>query len=208
MDRRKVLVGVCVGAIAIALVIVILQPRATGLVIGLSLIFGAMIYPQYAITVAHANDYAAPGRVREDRRRPPAAAWRRHDDRADPRRPGDGALHAGGPLRLHRRLPSRPRPLHPLPHDAARRRTEGHRLPRPDARQGWGDAAERDARSARRRRAGRAADRHPAAAGCGRRRAGGAAPLHGAGCRAAGCGRDRGRRAGTGRRSAAPNSRR
>jgi len=60
MDRRKVLVGVCVGAIAMALVMVILQPRAPGLVIGLTLIFGAMIYPQYAITVAHANDYAGP----------------------------------------------------------------------------------------------------------------------------------------------------
>lgn len=60
MDRRKVLVGVCIGAIAIALVIVILQPRTPGLVIGLTVIFGAMIYPQYAITVAHANDFAAP----------------------------------------------------------------------------------------------------------------------------------------------------
>ena len=28
--------------------------------IGLTVIFGAMIYPQYAITVAHANDFAAP----------------------------------------------------------------------------------------------------------------------------------------------------
>ena len=60
MDRRKVLVAVCIGAILIALVIVILRPRTPELVIGLVVIFGAMIYPQYAITVAHANDFAAP----------------------------------------------------------------------------------------------------------------------------------------------------
>jgi hypothetical protein len=60
MDRRKVLVGACIGAIAIALIIVILRPRTPELVIGLTVIFGAMIYPQYAITVAHANDFAAP----------------------------------------------------------------------------------------------------------------------------------------------------
>jgi len=58
MDRRKVLIGVCVGAIVIALTIVILRPRTPELVTGLVVIFGAMIYPQYAITVAHANDYA------------------------------------------------------------------------------------------------------------------------------------------------------
>ncbi len=58
MDRRKVLIGVCIGAISIALLIVILQPRTPALVIGLVVVFGAMIYPQYAITVAHANDYA------------------------------------------------------------------------------------------------------------------------------------------------------
>jgi MFS family permease len=60
MDRRKVLVGACVAAIVIALILVILQPRTPELVIGLAVIFGATIYPQYAITVAHANDYAAP----------------------------------------------------------------------------------------------------------------------------------------------------
>jgi hypothetical protein len=60
MDRRKVLIGVCIGAIAIAVTIVILQPRTPELVIGLAVIFGAMIYPQYALTVAHANDFAAP----------------------------------------------------------------------------------------------------------------------------------------------------
>lgn len=60
MDRRKVLIGACIGAIVIAVIIVVLRPRTPELVIGLTVIFGAMIYPQYAITVAHANDFAAP----------------------------------------------------------------------------------------------------------------------------------------------------
>jgi MFS family permease len=59
-DRRKVLLAVCSGAILIALVIVILRPRTPEVVIGLVIVFGAMIYPQYALTVAHANDFAAP----------------------------------------------------------------------------------------------------------------------------------------------------
>jgi MFS family permease len=60
MDRRKVLIAVCIGAIFIALVLVGLRPRTPEVVIGLAIIFGAMIYPQYALTVAHANDFAAP----------------------------------------------------------------------------------------------------------------------------------------------------
>ncbi len=48
MDRRKVLVAVCIGAIVIALALVILRPRTPEVVIGLVVIFGAMIYPQYA----------------------------------------------------------------------------------------------------------------------------------------------------------------
>jgi MFS family permease len=58
MDRRKVLVAVCVGAIIVAVLIVALRPRTPELVIGLIVVFGAMIYPQYALTVAHANDFA------------------------------------------------------------------------------------------------------------------------------------------------------
>ena len=58
MDRRKVLVAVALGAIAVGLTIVLLQPRSPALVIGLLVIFGAMIYPMYAIAVAHANDFA------------------------------------------------------------------------------------------------------------------------------------------------------
>jgi uncharacterized membrane protein YfcA len=37
----------------------VVQPRSPGLVIGLILLFGGMIYPMYALAVAHANDFAA-----------------------------------------------------------------------------------------------------------------------------------------------------
>jgi MFS family permease len=60
MDRRKVLIGAAVGAIIIALAIVLLQPRAAWFVIPLVVIFGSMIYPMYALAVAHANDFAKP----------------------------------------------------------------------------------------------------------------------------------------------------
>jgi MFS family permease len=60
MDRRKVLVGIAIAAIVIALAIVILQPRDTVVVIGLAIVFGAAIYPMYALAVAHANDFATP----------------------------------------------------------------------------------------------------------------------------------------------------
>ncbi len=59
MDRRKVLIAICAGAVVMAMIIVILQPRTPALVIGLVVVFGAMIYPMYALTVAHANDFAA-----------------------------------------------------------------------------------------------------------------------------------------------------
>jgi MFS family permease len=59
MDRRKVLIGIAVCAIVIALLIVLFQPRAPFFVIGLVVIFGAAIFPMYALAVAHANDFAA-----------------------------------------------------------------------------------------------------------------------------------------------------
>jgi MFS family permease len=58
MDRRKVLIGVAVCAIITAILIVLLQPRYPPLVIGLVVVFGAAIYPMYALAVAHANDFA------------------------------------------------------------------------------------------------------------------------------------------------------
>jgi hypothetical protein len=58
MDRRKVLIGVCICAIVAALLIVALRPRDPVVVIGLTVLFGASIYPMYALAVAHANDFA------------------------------------------------------------------------------------------------------------------------------------------------------
>jgi len=58
MDRRKVLIGVAACAVAVALVMVLFRPRDPAWVIGLAIIFGAAIYPMYAIAVAHANDFA------------------------------------------------------------------------------------------------------------------------------------------------------
>ena len=60
MDRRRVLVGVAVGATVIGTAIVAFQPRAALLVMALVVVWGAMIYPMYALAVAHANDFAGP----------------------------------------------------------------------------------------------------------------------------------------------------
>ena len=60
MDRRRVLIGVCAGAIVVGLAIAAFHPRAALVVTILAIIFGAMIYPTYALTVAHANDFAGP----------------------------------------------------------------------------------------------------------------------------------------------------
>jgi len=58
-DRRRVLIAVAAGAIAIGVAIALLHPRSALLVTILAIVFGAMIYPMYALTVAHANDFAA-----------------------------------------------------------------------------------------------------------------------------------------------------
>jgi MFS family permease len=59
MDRRKVLVATCGGAIAVGLSIFVFHPHQAPVVIALVVLFGAMIYPMYALAVAHANDFAA-----------------------------------------------------------------------------------------------------------------------------------------------------
>ena len=150
MDRRKVLIGVA-PARSSSRSSSSSSSRATRrLVIGLAVVFGASIYPMYAIAVAHANDFAAARRVREDRRRAPPPPRLRHHDRPDPRGAGDGAADAGRPVRLHRDRPSPPRPLHALPHVASAPRRPGRaarssracRFPRPRRR------SERHARSA------------------------------------------------------------
>lgn len=60
IDRRRVLVGCAVGAAVIGLLMVVIQPRAPLAVTSLTILFGAMTYPMYSLTVAHANDFAAP----------------------------------------------------------------------------------------------------------------------------------------------------
>jgi MFS family permease len=58
MDRRRVLVAVGIGAVAIGIAIVSLRPRDATLITGLVVLYGAMAYPMYALSVAHANDFA------------------------------------------------------------------------------------------------------------------------------------------------------
>ena len=60
MDRRRVLLACATGAAVIGILMVIIQPRTEFLVTTIVILFGAMTYPMYALTVAHANDYAAP----------------------------------------------------------------------------------------------------------------------------------------------------
>ena len=58
MDRRRVLVAVGIGAVAIGIAMVSLRPRDAVLITGLVTLYGAMAYPMYALSVAHANDFA------------------------------------------------------------------------------------------------------------------------------------------------------
>lgn len=66
MDRRIVIVGVCLGAIVIGLALALLggfpglelqQHFGRGLLIALSALFGCFIYTQYSLCVAHTNDF-------------------------------------------------------------------------------------------------------------------------------------------------------
>jgi MFS family permease len=59
-DRRRVLVGVGIGAALIGITIALLRPRDAHLITGLIVLYGAMAFPMYALTVAHANDFARP----------------------------------------------------------------------------------------------------------------------------------------------------
>jgi MFS family permease len=58
-DRRRVIIGVAIGALAIGLIFAIFHPHAPYVVPFLAIVFGAMAYPMYALTVAHANDFAS-----------------------------------------------------------------------------------------------------------------------------------------------------
>lgn len=58
-DRRRVLIAVAIGAAVIGTIFATLHPHTPLVVTPLAILFGAMIYPMYALTVAHANDFAA-----------------------------------------------------------------------------------------------------------------------------------------------------
>src|SRR5262245_20685592 len=60
-DRRQVLIGVAACAAIICFAIGLLQARAEAVVLPLAIAYGAMTFPMYALLVAHANDFAAPG---------------------------------------------------------------------------------------------------------------------------------------------------
>ncbi|TMV08980.1 MFS transporter [Ruegeria sediminis] len=61
MDRRVVLVGVALTALAVDLVFILLRPEAVEVNLALSALFGAAIYAMYPIIIAHANDHAPEG---------------------------------------------------------------------------------------------------------------------------------------------------
>lgn len=58
-DRRRVLIVIAIGAVAVGVTLAFLQPHAPLVVTGLAIAFGAMIFPMYALIVAHANDFGA-----------------------------------------------------------------------------------------------------------------------------------------------------
>lgn len=60
IDRRRVMIGACIAAIAVALIVGSL-PFLTGYaLIGAILIYGMAIYPLYGLAVAHTNDFLSP----------------------------------------------------------------------------------------------------------------------------------------------------
>jgi MFS family permease len=61
VDRRWVLVAICVAGTLISLATWLLAPRLPlEAVIGLGVAWGAVAFPTYSISVAHANDWASP----------------------------------------------------------------------------------------------------------------------------------------------------
>lgn len=61
MDRRAVLVGVAVLALATDLAFLLLRPEGRMENLALAALFGAAIYAMYPIIIAHANDHAEEG---------------------------------------------------------------------------------------------------------------------------------------------------
>jgi len=61
IDRRLVLAGVAVAALATDLAFILLRPEDRLVNLGLVSLFGAMIFSMYPIIIAHANDHAPEG---------------------------------------------------------------------------------------------------------------------------------------------------
>jgi MFS family permease len=59
IDRRKVLIGVGLFAIAVDLAFLLVRPDDRTMVLALGAAFGAAIYAMYPVIIAHANDHAA-----------------------------------------------------------------------------------------------------------------------------------------------------
>lgn len=59
-DRRRVLIATALGAAIVGGFMSTFRPHDPLTVTALMILFGAMIYPMYALTVAHANDFAGP----------------------------------------------------------------------------------------------------------------------------------------------------
>lgn len=60
MDRRFVVIGITIGASLCAFIIYWLDSRDNLTILGLLGLYGAFMYAQYSILVAHANDHATP----------------------------------------------------------------------------------------------------------------------------------------------------
>ena len=91
IDRRRLMLALTMAAASAAALIAVVDGHSFPLLLTLSLIMGGLIQPLYALSIAQTYDYLEPGGGRGFR----------------PRRP----------LRLHHRGVTRPRRLHPLPHE-------------------------------------------------------------------------------------------
>jgi len=57
-DRRRVLAALTLGASIVGLALATLQPRSIMVILPMIGVFGMLIYPMWALAVAHANDFA------------------------------------------------------------------------------------------------------------------------------------------------------
>jgi MFS family permease len=63
LDRRYVLIGTGIAAVAADLCFIVLRPEDGMVNLAVGSALGAMIYSMYPVVLAHANDHAAPGRA-------------------------------------------------------------------------------------------------------------------------------------------------